>query len=147
MSVQIVPARVERVRVIRFSQEAWLTSSTTLDSCRGRGKYDERKHRLIDRSHFDEITSEIGEVFWAKVFELSRRTDLIRRIPGHHLIDRRGVIKEAIGGVGHGSNHGESIINLAQFWKVFGELNSRYFRADITENALNIIRDIFFRIL
>ena len=74
---------------------------------------------------------------------MSRRTYLIRRIPGHHLIDGCRVIEQPNWRVTHGSNQGEAIVQLRQLGQIFCELDARDFGRNGFENTLYIIGHIF----
>src|SRR5262249_51844513 len=72
----------------------------------------------------------------------SGRADLVGRIAGEELIDRRSVIEKPDGRIAHRANHGEFIIDLGQLGQDFGELNARELGVDSFEYATYVVRDI-----
>ena len=88
----------------------------------------------------------VGKILRAGWLELTGRADLVGGVAGHHLIDRGGVVEEAVGRVAHRPDHGELVVNLGELRKDLGEVDSRDFGRDGLEGAPNIVGHVFLRV-
>ncbi len=92
----------------------------------------------------DDLRTEVREIFWIRRLELAGRTDLVGRVTGHDLINRRRVIEQSIRRVAHRTNHRELVVHLREFRQNFGEIDARNFCGNRFECAANVIGHVLF---
>ena len=145
--VQIIPGWKQIVGIIGLSEEPCRAPFTHhIALLKWSRQHHKGKHWSLWWSHPDQLGSEIGKVLGTGRFQLSRWTDLVGGVSRHHLIDRSGVVEQALGRVTHRANHRHLVIDLGEPREQLGEVNSRYLRRDGVKHTLDVIGYVFLRI-
>ena len=97
----------------------------------------------VDRFKANDVGSKIGKIFRCGRFQLARRTDLVSRIAGHHLVDGGRVVEQANRCVAQRADHRKPIVQLGEQWQIFRELDTGDLGRNGLEHAFDIVRDIF----
>ena len=93
---------VEPVRIVRLAEEAGRAALADHARFLQRPRQlDERQHRFLGRLQLRNVAARGREVGGARRLELARGRHAVRRIAGEHLVDRRGVVEQAVRRVAH----------------------------------------------
>src|SRR2546422_6957973 len=127
----LVRVLIEPVGVIGFAQEP--CRAALADDARFLKRprhFDEGQHGLFRGLQLRYLRTKGGEIARRGRLELPGRRDLVRRVAGQHLVDRGGVIEQALRRIAHGPDQGVLACG-------FGEEGHRLTQSNAVDAALD----------
>ena len=110
----------------------------------GAREHDKGQHRLIQGLEADDVGTKVRVVFRVWRLELAGRTDFVRGVAGHDLVDGGSVIEQTRRGVAHGIDQGELVVHFGQLWQDLGKVRAWDLRGDALEVGADLVGHVFF---
>ena len=145
--VHVVASRIERVRVVRATEEAGIAPLADDVALLQRPRqHHERQHRLFGRLQTDDVRTEVREVGRAWRLKLPRGRHFVGRVSRQHLVDRRRVVEQPVWRVAHRPDHRELVVHPGEVGQQFSELHPRKLRIDRLEHRFDVVWHVGLRV-
>ena len=134
---------IEAVRVVGLAQKAGRAALADHAGFLQRPRqFDKRQHRLLGRLELGDVAARGGKIRRTGRLQLARGRDAVGRIAGEHLVNRRGVIEQAVGRVAHRADQRGLVERVGHHRHVLADMGA----GDLGGNRLEFAADVGRRI-